>query len=85
MNLANGALALSTEAGAYDELAGPAIGLNPFDVSETASALATGLEMPIQERAARARWNSGGSQQSVVPRTGSTTSSRQRDSQLPDV
>jgi trehalose 6-phosphate synthase len=54
VNAVNGALALSTEAGAYDELAGPAVGLNPFDISETASALATGLEMPVHERAARA-------------------------------
>jgi trehalose 6-phosphate synthase len=54
VNTKNGALALSTEAGAYDELGGAAIGLNPFDVSETAAALATGLEMPPTERAARA-------------------------------
>jgi len=54
VNVANGALALSTEAGAYDELAGPVVGLNPFDVSETASAIATGLDMPAEERAARA-------------------------------
>jgi trehalose 6-phosphate synthase len=54
VNTKNGALALSTEAGAYDELGGAAIGLNPFDVSETAAALAAGLEMPPTERAARA-------------------------------
>ncbi len=54
VNRVDGALALSTEAGAYDELSGPAIGLNPFDVSETASAIATGLEMPAAERSARA-------------------------------
>jgi trehalose 6-phosphate synthase len=54
VNTKNGALALSTEAGAYDELSGPAIGLNPFDVSETAAAMALGLEMPTEERIARA-------------------------------
>jgi trehalose 6-phosphate synthase len=54
VNTKNGALALSTEAGAFDELSGPAIGLNPFDVSETAAALALGLEMPTEERIARA-------------------------------
>ncbi len=54
VNERNGALALSTQAGAYDELAEAALGLNPFDVSETAAAIATGLEMPEEERAARA-------------------------------
>jgi trehalose 6-phosphate synthase len=54
VNTNDGAVALSTEAGAFDELAGPAIGLNPFDVSETASAIALGLEMPKEERMARA-------------------------------
>ena len=52
VNTKNGALALSTEAGAFDELAGPALGLNPFDVSETAAAIALGLEMPEEERSA---------------------------------
>ena len=50
----DGALALSTEAGAYDELAGAAIGLNPFDISQTATALGTCLDMPTEERALRA-------------------------------
>jgi trehalose 6-phosphate synthase len=54
VNTRHGALCLSTEAGAFDELAGPAIGLNPFDVSETAAAIALGLEMPTEERVARA-------------------------------
>lgn len=54
VNTDNGALALSTQAGAYDELAVAALGLNPFDVTETAAALAHGLDMPPAERAARA-------------------------------
>jgi trehalose 6-phosphate synthase len=54
VNTKDGVLLLSREAGAFDELAGPAIGLNPFDVSETAFALARSLEMPATERAARA-------------------------------
>jgi trehalose 6-phosphate synthase len=54
VNKMSGALALSTEAGAFDELSGPAIALNPFDVSETASAIALGLEMPSLERTKRA-------------------------------
>ena len=50
----DGVLCLSTEAGAYDELAGPAVELNPFDVTGTAAALATALDMPSDERSARA-------------------------------
>jgi trehalose 6-phosphate synthase len=47
------ALVLSTEAGAADELGGDALLVNPYDVSETARALHTGLEMPAEERRAR--------------------------------
>jgi trehalose 6-phosphate synthase len=54
VNTKDGVLLLSREAGAFDELAGPAIGLNPFDVSETASVLAQALDMPAQERGDRA-------------------------------
>jgi trehalose 6-phosphate synthase len=50
VNVKNGALALSTQAGAYDELAAAAFGLNPFDVTETASALAAGLEISADRR-----------------------------------
>jgi trehalose 6-phosphate synthase len=53
LNEKNGVLALSTEAGAYEELGGPALALNPFDLSETASAIATGLSMSDSERAYR--------------------------------
>jgi trehalose 6-phosphate synthase len=54
LNEKSGVLALSTEAGAHEELAGPAVSLNPFDVTETAGAIAAGLEMPADERRARA-------------------------------
>ena len=40
LNERDGVLALSREAGAYDELADVAVGLNPFDVTGTAAALA---------------------------------------------
>ena len=54
VNETDGALALSREAGAYDELAGVAVGLNPFDVTGTAAAMATCLSMGAEERRARA-------------------------------
>lgn len=54
VNTKRGVLVLSTEAGAFDELEGPAIGLNPFDISETASALARSLDMSEEERSIRA-------------------------------
>ncbi len=54
VNERDGVLALSREAGAYDELADVAIGLNPFDVTGTAAALQTGLAMSSDERRARA-------------------------------
>ncbi|KII00528.1 alpha,alpha-trehalose-phosphate synthase [Streptomonospora alba] len=47
------ALVLSSEAGAADELGEDAILVNPYDVSETARALRTALEMPDDERRAR--------------------------------
>ena len=45
---------LSRQAGAAEELGGDAVLINPFDVTGTASALRTALEMPEAERAARA-------------------------------
>jgi trehalose 6-phosphate synthase len=54
LNKRSGVLALSTEAGAHEELGGPAVSLNPFDVTETAEAIATGLEMHAEDRASRA-------------------------------
>ena len=48
------ALVLSTEAGVWDELgAAGAIGINPFDVGATATALHDALSMPDDERAER--------------------------------
>jgi trehalose 6-phosphate synthase len=48
-------LVLSRQAGAWDELGELAIGVNPFDVSETAEALARAIDMAKDERAARAK------------------------------
>lgn len=48
------ALVLSKRAGAYEELADGAIGVDPADVEGTAGALARAVEMPEPERAERA-------------------------------
>jgi trehalose 6-phosphate synthase len=53
VNERDGVLVLSRNAGAWDELGGHAIGVNPFDVSGTAGALDGALRMPIEERAER--------------------------------
>jgi len=50
-----GALILSRNAGAFSLLGRHAIGVNPFDLGETAAALHTALTMPEEERARRAR------------------------------
>jgi trehalose 6-phosphate synthase len=50
-----GALVLSTQAGAYRELAQAAIGIEPADVPATAEALYRALTLPSQERQERAR------------------------------
>ncbi|MFD7071467.1 trehalose-6-phosphate synthase [Streptomyces sp. NPDC059913] len=47
------ALVLSREAGAYEELGGDAVVVNPYDVSATATALHEALTMAEDERAAR--------------------------------
>jgi trehalose 6-phosphate synthase len=47
------ALVLSREAGAYEELGGDAVVVNPYDVSATAAALHEALTMAEDERAAR--------------------------------
>ncbi|MEU3254442.1 trehalose-6-phosphate synthase [Streptomyces sp. NPDC006997] len=49
------ALVLSREAGAYEELSEDAITVNPYDVVQTADALATALSMPPDERAERTK------------------------------
>lgn len=55
LNTVDGALVLSHQAGASEEL-GPAgaLGVNPFDVSATAEALHTALSLPAAERRRRA-------------------------------
>ncbi|MDQ1444072.1 MAG: trehalose 6-phosphate synthase [Acidimicrobiaceae bacterium] len=54
VNRCDGVVALSREAGVWDELADAAVGVNPFDIAETADALAAALTMPAGERARRA-------------------------------
>jgi trehalose 6-phosphate synthase len=54
LNERDGVLVLSREAGAYDELGDVAVGINPFDVTGTASAIAAGLAMSAEDRRARA-------------------------------
>lgn len=49
------ALVLSTGAGAYEELRGDALTVNPYDVTETARALHAALSMPDAERAERTK------------------------------
>jgi trehalose 6-phosphate synthase len=53
INTRNGVVALSREAGAFDELAPAVLEINPFDVSGTAAVLAQALDMPLDERVAR--------------------------------
>jgi trehalose 6-phosphate synthase len=48
-------LVLSREAGAYDEMADDALGVNPYDVSQTADAMHAALTMPAEDRAEHAR------------------------------
>ncbi len=55
LNRRNGVLILSRNAGAYWRLGRYALGVNPFDLRETAEAIARALEMPEHERARRAR------------------------------
>jgi trehalose 6-phosphate synthase len=54
LNERDGVLVLSREAGAYDELADVALGVNPFDITGTAATMARGLSMSAEERRARA-------------------------------
>ena len=53
-NVRDGVLCLSPEAGAFDELAGPALRAHPFDLVATADALREALAMPAEERRRRA-------------------------------
>ncbi len=54
LNANHGVLALSREAGAWDELGGVALEVNPFDVAGTADVLAAALAMAPAERKAHA-------------------------------
>jgi trehalose 6-phosphate synthase len=54
LNDGDGALVLSREAGAWEELSEAAVGINPFDVSGTADALHGALTMDPAERRSRA-------------------------------
>ena len=54
VNRRDGVLALSREAGAWDELGGAALEINPFDVGGTADVLAAALSMNAGERRAHA-------------------------------
>jgi trehalose 6-phosphate synthase len=54
VNERDGVLVLSREAGAWAELQDAALGINPFDVSGTADALARALDMDREERASAA-------------------------------
>ncbi len=55
VNDADGVLALSREAGAFEELAGPSLEVNPFDVGGTAAVLSRALSMPAGDRVAAAK------------------------------
>jgi trehalose 6-phosphate synthase len=54
LNERDGILALSREAGAWEELSGGALEINPFDIAGTAEVLAEALMLPDAERSKRA-------------------------------
>jgi len=54
LNRNDGVLALSREAGAWDELGGTALEVNPYDVAGTSDVLSTALTMGAGERSAHA-------------------------------
>jgi len=53
VNARDGVVVLSTEAGAWDELAQGAVGVHPYDVGGTGEALHRALTMAPDERAER--------------------------------
>ncbi len=55
VNERDGAIVLSREAGSWHELSDAAIGINPFDITDTSDAMLHALEMNDEERVARAR------------------------------
>ncbi len=54
INERNGVLVLSENAGAYEELGGPALTVNPFDIDKQAEAIYEALSMNAEERRERA-------------------------------
>ena len=54
LNETDGVLALSREAGAWDEMAEGALEINPFDIADTSDVLADALAMSAADRAVRA-------------------------------
>jgi trehalose 6-phosphate synthase len=50
VNERSGALILSRNAGVYEELGDAALPINPFDITETADAIASSLSMPEAQR-----------------------------------
>jgi trehalose 6-phosphate synthase len=54
LNTHNGVLVLSTTAGAYSDLSCGAVGVDPYDVEQTAEALYQAITMPAVERRERA-------------------------------
>ncbi len=54
-NTRDGVLVLSENAGSYEELGAHSLGINPFDIDQTAEALHTALTMPRRYRSSRAR------------------------------
>ncbi len=55
VNAANGVIALSSQSGAYEEMKGGVLPVDPISVTETASALHQGLSMAPERRSAMAR------------------------------
>ena len=53
VNVRDGVVILSENAGAHEELADWAVSINPFDVAGQAEAIHTAITMPQAERAAR--------------------------------
>jgi trehalose 6-phosphate synthase len=55
LNRNRGVLVLSRNAGSYGRLGRQALGVNPFDIRETAEAIRSSFEMDVAERTRRAR------------------------------
>jgi trehalose 6-phosphate synthase len=55
INKKDGVLVLSEHAGAHEELGGPALTINPYDIDEQADAIHAALTMPEAERGRRAK------------------------------